>query len=366
MEGFRALFGSVSDPRDYNVRHDLTEILFIALAATLCGAQDCSDFSDFGHAKEEWLRQYMELPHGVPSHDTFSRVLRVLVPEELQQALERFNACLATVLREKGTDVEVIAFDGKTLRRAYEAGQSSMPPMTVSAFDTQTRMTLAHAPAPGGAEIEAVLRLVDLLDLSGAVVTADALHSTRRMVKAVREKGADYALVLKGNRGPLYKEAVERLAATTDAPEAETRERGHGRVEHRRAWVVPAADLETRHKFAGLAAIGCIKSQRQVGDKTHTGCRVFVLSRQFTPEALLRIARDHWAIENCLHWQLDVVFGEDQARNRKDHAPENLALIRRIALNILRAHPRKASMKSKRNTAGWNNDFFNSLFAHMR
>lgn len=367
MEGFRLIFGDLPDPRDINAQHDLTEVLFIALSASLCGANSCVEFAEFGEAKEPLLRRFLILAHGIPSHDTFSRVFRHLDADAFEAALARFAAALGATLSADAKVKGVIAIDGKSLRRGYEKGRAHMPPLLVSAYLSQTRMVLAQTLAPGGGEIEGTLKLLDLLALKGATVTADALHCTKKMAAGLRARKAHYVLALKGNRSTLARDADALLAsAAPGTPTAETRENAHGRAERRRALVVAAPGLARGHGFVGLAAVGRIETWRSLGEAATQRTRTFILSRKLTPAQLLITVREHWGIENGAHWPLDVVFDEDLARTRKDNGPRNLAVLRRIALNILRAHPAKQSLNVKRHRAGWNDDFLLELMTHMR
>jgi len=366
MEGFRVVFADLPDPRDVNTGHDLTEILFIAVAAMLCGAQSCVDMAEFGVAKEPLLRRFLVLKHGIPSHDTFARVFRRLDPEAFEACFLRFMTSFGKALGQTAPR-GVVAIDGKSLRRAYEKGQAHMPKMMVSAFAAETRMTLAQTVAPNGNEVAGTLRLLALISLKGCTVTADALHCHPRMAEAVRQAKADYVLAIKENHGPLMRAATAALDGVSPQHAfAETTDQEHGRIERRRAMVVAAPHAAARHRFAGLAAFGRIESWRTIGGQTKHQLRTFALSKPLSPAKLLAAVRQHWQIENGAHWPLDVVFDEDLARNRKDHAPRNLAVLRRMTLNILRAHPDKASLAGKRKKAGWNDHFFLSLFTHMR
>lgn len=361
MEVIKVLFGDVPDPRDFTAQHDLGEMLFIALAASLCGADDCVAYAEFGRAKEGWLRQFLMLRCGVPSHDTFARIFRRLDPVALEGVLQRFVEAFGRAL-PKAAAGGVVSVDGKSLKRGYEKGRAAMPPLTVSAYFSQTRMVLAETLAEGGAEVEAALKVLEMIALDGAVVTGDALHCHKRMAKTVCDKGADYALALKGNRSTLKQAAKKAFADHPENPVAETLDKGHGRIEKRTACVVPAKGVD----FPGLKAFGRIESSRTIDGKTTRAVRLFVLSRAFSPQELLIIAREHWLIENCLHWTLDVVFNEDQARTRKDNAPRNLAVMRRIALNILRLHSDRKSLRAKRKYAAWNDAYLLEVMTHVR
>lgn len=366
MSGLIAIFREVHDPRDATARHDLGDILFVSLAATLCGAKHCVEFAEFAEAWEEDLREIVALRHGAPSHDTFSRVLRLLDPAELSQAFTAFMASLRAALG-LGAPSGVVAIDGKALRRGYEAGRGHMPALMVSVWDAETRLAITSARAPGGSEVAATLGLLKGLVLKGCTVTADALHCNKAMATAVRAAKAHYALGLKANHGPLFAAAEAGFAAAGALPVFETRERGHGRCERRRVSVLPLGRVPNCPDFPGLKALGRIEAERTTGDgRTSTQVRYVALSKTFPPSKLATIVRAHWTIENQLHWTLDVVFHEDDARTRKNYAPENLAVIRRLALNILRAHPRDASIASKMRRARWRKDFFFELFTHMR
>jgi predicted transposase YbfD/YdcC len=366
MQMFKAVFAGLPDPRDVNAHHDLTELLFVALAASLCGAQTCAEMAEFGRAKEGLLRQILVLKHGIPSHDTFSRVFRMLDPDAFAAAFARFMAAFGEAARIEAPD-GVVAVDGKCLRRGYEAGRSHMPPLLVSAWGARTRMVLAQRAAPDGNEVEATLALLGLLSLQGCVVTADALHCHRRMAAAVRAAGGDYALVVKASQPALLRDARAALAAAgADAAVAETRDAAHGRVERRLATVAPAPAMADRHRFPGLVAVGRIEAWRELAGEVRYRVRHVLLSRPLTPAELLAVVREHWSIENRLHWPPDVVLDEDLARARKDHAPQNLALLRRLALNVLRAHPGGQSLNLKRQRAGWDDAFLLGLFTHMR
>lgn len=362
MDRFAECFSSLVDPRKNQAQHDLTEMLFIALLGTLCGATTCCDLALFGQAKEVLLRKILVLEHGIPSHDTFSRVFRIIDPGSFEKVFRRFTKAFATATKIKG----VVALDGKTLRRAYERGQSHMPPVMVTAWSAMTRMALANVLAPGNNEAAGALQLIELLQLKGCVVTADALHCHRGMAKAIVERGGDYVLAVKNNRPGLLRDAKAAIAAAErkQAKKATTKDKGHGRKETRTAIVASVKDMAEKHDFPGLAAVARITSKR---GRDKTVQRYFLLTRRYTPAELLHIVRQHWGIENVLHWTLDVVLDEDQTRSRKDHAPANLAVLRRLALNIARAHPdTKTSLRGKLKRAAWDDSFLVNMLLNMR
>lgn len=367
METLIAIFREVRDPRDCNARHDSAAMLFVALAATLCGAKSCVDIADFAEANLATLAEIVDLRHGAPSHDSFSRLFRLLDPAEVAQALARFLAALREALGLGGPG-RVIAIDGKSLRRAYERGRSHMPAMMLSVWDAETRLSIAARGVEGGDEIGATLNVLKSLTLKGCIVTADALHCHPRMAAAVRAAGAHYALGLKENHRPLFR-AAEAAFAKADATGAlavhERSERAHGRRECRRVSVI--ARPAEAPDFPGLAAFARIQAERHDSNgKLQTSTRYVALSKRLPPSRVLEVTRAHWGVENQLHWPLDVVFNEDDARSRKNYAPQNLAVIRRIAVDILRHHPAAKSISRKMKLASWSKEFFFELFAHMR
>ena len=309
---FLDVFDEIEDPRDYTARHPLPEILFIALAAVLCGARNCTEMVYFAEGRLELLRQFIPLDHGVPSHDTFSRVLRVLDPVGFNAAFTRFMAAFGAQARSDAPKGQV-AIDGKSLRRAYPKGCAHMPPMMVTVFGCDTFMSLAQTVAQKGGEAEAAIAAIELLSLKGMTVTADALHCHRRMTKAIRERGGHYVIAIKGNQSKLAMQANAALDAAAQSPKTrfhETEEKAHGRHERRRAFVIPFAQTPGKNALVDLVAVGRVDSWRTIDAKTSHKVRCYALSRKMTPEQLLATVRHHWAIENNLHWLLDVQFGE--------------------------------------------------------
>jgi len=366
MQMILSILHDVRDPRSFNARHELSAMLFIALAASLCGAKTCVDYADFGAANETDLAEIIDLRHGAPSHDSFSRLFRLLDPAEVGAALVRFAQSMREALG-LGAAKGIVAVDGKSLKRGYERGRAFMPPLMVGVWDAETRVSIAACRAPGGNEVAGTLAVLKTLKLKGCTVTADALHCHSAMAEAVLGTGAGYALGLKGNHGPLYAAAVAAFAkadAEGGLPFHESTERGHDREEWRCASVL--ASPSNAPDFPGLAAIGRIEGERRCGDKTATSTRYVALSTMMSPSRLQETVRAHWGIENNLHWQLDVSFHEDNSRTRKDYAPQNIAVIRRMALDMLRAHPEKRSIARKMKLASWKKEFFFDLFAHMR
>jgi predicted transposase YbfD/YdcC len=364
MERFAECFSELPDPRADNALHDLTEILFIALMATLCGATSCTDMALFARLKAYLWQDVLVLKNGLPSHDTFSRVFRMLDPEAFDRAFRRFMKAFAQgakIKRPRG----VIALDGKALRRGYERGKSHMPPVMVTAWAAQTRMALANVLAPNNNEVAGALQLLELMQLKGCVVTADALHCHRGMAQAIVDRGGDYVLAVKENQPALLEDAKAaiRAAARKGKTSLATAEAGHGRNEKRIALVASVPSMAQKHEFPRLKAVARITSTR---GKDKPVERYFLMSQAYSRKDVLRIVRTHWSIENGLHWPLDVTLDEDLARNRKDHGPANLAVLRRLALNVARAHPDTTSLRAKLKKAGWNDAFLFELLGHMR
>jgi predicted transposase YbfD/YdcC len=342
-------------------------VLFIALAAVLCGAESCADMAEFGRSKEGLLRLVLDLEHGIPSHDTFSRVFRLIEPAAFERAFRRFMAAFAKAHKLELSGV--VAIDGKALRRAYERGGKTSPLHLVNVFAVDARMALAQRKAPGRDETKGALEVLKLLDLEGSIVTADALHCRRGFATAVLGRGGDYALTIKANCRPLFKAVTQQF--TRAGKRSSTRHiepSTHDRSEARYATVIRNISLAELHRFPGIAAIGRIRSRRRLrGQRADAPLvRYYLLSKYMSPKRLLQVTRSHWGIENRLHWVLDVHFSEDRNRARKDNAPENLAVVRKLALNILQAIPDKASIRRKIKRAGWDDAFLMKAISHMR
>jgi len=375
MSLFASAFECLSDPRTGNARrHDLLEVLTMALTAAICGADSCSDFADFAVDREDLFREFLRLENGVPSHDTFSRIFRLLDPAAFAACFGRF----ATDLGQAGAGV--VAIDGKTLRRSFDTAANRSSLAVVTAFASATRTVIGQESfraQEGDSEILAARALLECLDLTGQLVTADALHCQSDTAQLILDRDGDYLLRLKGNRPALHDMVAEYFAdpaVLTALESVETTDADHGRIERRRAWV--SHDLEwlrgpksACHEpvlLPGLACLGMIEAIVQRGGKTTSTRHYHLSSRPLSAEAYLAAARSHWSIENGLHWVLDMTFDEDRARSRKDHAPENLATLRKLALNVLRTARPGISIRRKRKRSGWSDDFARSILGQMR
>ena len=358
------LFQEVEDPRRSNAtRHDLHEMLAIALLSTLCGGEGCVDMELFGRAKEAFLRRFMRLEHGIPSHDAFSNLFRMLDPDGLHDVLRRLARGWAEAL---GGDV--VAVDGKALRRSFDDASKRSPLHLVQAFAADAK------PVPGQVEVDgksngipAVPELVKLLDVAGRLVTADAMHAQHETARAVLAAGGDYVLAVKGSQETLRDDVALYLDEPPATAETESHQevgKGHGRVEERTASVCRDVQwLRDRHPdWPGLAAIGKVEAVRMPKGRAETReTRCHVMSAALSAERFGRAVRSHWSIENSLHWVLDVAMNEDGQRNRKKNGPHNLALLRRMALNLARVESSKGSMRGKLKRAGWQDDFLLDL-----
>ena len=370
MNWLITILRDVPDPRRGNAtRHELLDILMIALTASICGCESCVEFADFAEDREELFREFLGLGHGLPSHDTFSRLFRLLDPEALSACFSRFIEALG----EDGAGV--VAIDGKTLRRSFDKAQNGSALHVVTAFATEARLVLGQkAVADGGNEITAARALLELLDLEGALVTADAIHCNGETARTVLARGGNYLFALKGNR-PATLRDVETLFADPKALIAETLETtdaDHGRLERRRhavvhdvSWLFPEGDKD-RPPMPELATIGRVEAIVERDGKITTSCRYYLSSAQLSAEAFAKAVRAHWSIENGVHWVLDVTFDEDRARNRKDHGPQNLAIIRKLALNVLKRARPEISIRRKRKRSGWSDAFARSILGQMR
>jgi predicted transposase YbfD/YdcC len=367
--GFLRFFNDLPDPRAANAVHRLGDILVIAVCAVICGADSWVDVETFGNAKLPWLSTFLPLPHGIPSHDTFGRVFAALDPEPFERCFGQWMAAL----RQSGT--RLVAIDGKSIRRSFEhAWDASGMAHLVSAFAAENRLTFAQVAAAGkGQELAAMRQLLELLALDEAtVVTIDALGCQRDIAQQIVAKEADYVLAVKENQPALYA-AVKRvmdeaLLENFDGlrhDHVESTCGDHGRIETRRVWVSDQAVThlgEVAYAWPGLASVAVVESTRAVigsGKPPASQRRYYISSiEQPTAQRLGEAIRGHWGIENSLHWQLDVSFGEDLRRVRKDHAAENFSRLCRIALNLLKSEKTaKIGVKGKRLKAGWDEPY---------
>jgi predicted transposase YbfD/YdcC len=368
-------FRDVSDPRrEQGTYHGLRSIIGIALLAVLCGANDWEAIAAYGQEKVDWLNQFLDLPCGIPSADTFERVFQRIDPEAFESG---FRQWVSQIIEPLG--VKVVAMDGKTHRGSYDRASKLKALHTVSAWSSEHRLVLAEvAVSSKSNEITAIPQLLNLLQLAGAVVTMDAMGTQKTIACQIRTQKADYVLSLKSNHPNLYNAVTSWLEAAQAKAwqgivhqSAASLEDGHHRHEQRQLWAVPVSQfVDDPVLWAELAqwqdcqTVVAVWRRRETWKDTSTEIQFYLASLDPDAQRLMNLIRAHWSIENQLHWSLDVVFQEDQARSRKGHSPRNFGLLRRLALSLLnRETTFKASLKRKRYKALLNNDYLCSILA---
>ena len=372
VKGILHHFAQLPDPRSHvNRRHLLVEVIVIAICGVVAGADGPSAIAKWAKMQAVWLRQYLQLPNGVPSHDTIGRVLEALQPAAFQQC---FTSWLASLQEGPAGEEEVeevssarhIAIDGKTLRRSHDQGRGLGPLHLVSAWATAKGISLGQlATEAKSNEITAIPQLLEQLELDGAVVTIDAAGCQKNIAQIVIDGGGDYVLALKGNQPTLFREVTELFETLSKngfegvpVSRFEEQERRHGREEERYYFQIPVpADFPEREKWAGLKTLGmAIRCCREAGEVS-TDVRYYVSSLRRHGRRFAGYVRGHWGIENQLHWVLDMTFREDENRVRSRQLADNLAWLRRLALTLLKQHPSGDSIAMKRRMAGWSVDF---------
>jgi predicted transposase YbfD/YdcC len=362
LDQFIACFEGLKDPRTGNAGlHDLHELLLIALCAVLSGGEGATDMARFAAAKEPFLRGFLKLGNGLPSHDTFSRLFRLLDPEQFRAVFQRFMA------RFSETVQGVIAIDGKVLRRSFDRASNKSALHMVSAWGCDQRMVLAQIATDAKSnEITAVPKLLEMLSLKGTIVTVDALNCQREIARKIIDQGGDYALALKGNQGTLHNDVVTYFndPASKTITAKPVVDGDHGRIETRAATVSTDIEwLQDAHQWPGLAAIAKVDRTREIKGKTTSETAYYLLSAPLSPERGNEVFRFHWGVENRLHWRLDVTMNEDQDRTRLDNGPHNLAVLRHMALNVMQKDKSKNSLRGKFMRAGWDDRYMVQLLA---
>jgi predicted transposase YbfD/YdcC len=362
---FQDHFASLTDPRcphAPNQRHQLIDILVIAVCAVICGADGWEDIEEYGKAQAAWFAQLLDLPHGIPGHDTFRRVLARLDPEELTQCFIAWTAALRDL---SGGDI--VSIDGKTLRHSFDQATSKAAIHMVSAWADANRLVLGQVKVDDKSnEITAIPKLLKLLDLAGATVTIDAMGCQKDIAQVITDQQADYVLALKENHPTLYDDVTLFLDdakasefAAIDHAYHETVDGDHGRIETRRYWITSAlAWLGATASWSNLQSIGMVESRRDMGNEVEIETRYFLTSLPADGVRFAQAVRQHWGIENALHWVLDVSFDEDACRIRKDKGAQTFSVLRHIALNLLRReNSHKRGIKARRKRAGWDRGY---------
>jgi predicted transposase YbfD/YdcC len=359
-------FGKVKDPRvERTKRHKLLDIILIAICGVICGADSWVDIELFGKSKIEWLQTFLTLPNGIPSHDTFGRVFAAINPEEFEKSFMEWVQAI-----NKLTQGQVISIDGKQMRGSKDSESGKEAIYMVSAWATENELVLGQRKVDDKSnEITAIPKLLRLLEIAGCIVTIDAIGTQTKITKTIVDQGGDYLLAVKENQGNLYEDIHDLFEddqyynfAGAPYDYAKSVNKDHGRIEIRQCWAISdpeyLAQIRDRERWHGLKSLAMIVSERRIGDQSEVQTRYFITSLDNQAEKILKVKRSHWGIENCLHWVLDIAFDEDRSRVRKDNAPQNFAVLRHMAVNLLKQeHTVKAGIKAKRLKCGWDADY---------
>jgi predicted transposase YbfD/YdcC len=356
-------FSQLTDPRiDRTKEHKLIDILTIAICGMICGADNWVAMEQYGNSKQKWLKQFLELPNGIPSHDTFARVFARLDPKEFEKCFSDWVQEIAQLIPG-----EVISIDGKTLKHSGSKKTGKKAIHLVNAWASKQRLVLGQTKVHNKSnEITAIPELIKVLELSGCLVTIDAMGTQTQIAQLIQDKGADYCLALKGNHKYLHERVVQLFeqAETQDWSGVEhdfyrTITKDHGRTEIRRYWTMPVTELLfDPDQWVGLQSLGLVESVRKIGNQTTTSKRYYLNSFSSNAQLFQNAVRSHWGIENSLHWVLDVGFREDNCPIYSDHAPDNLAQLRKMSLNLLsREKTLKIGVANKRLKAAWDNNY---------
>ena len=350
-------FSQLPDPRIHrNKKHLLIDIIVLSVIAVLCGAESWNSIEMFGNSKKEFLTKILKLPHGIPSHDTINRVFSLINPGKFEQLFVQW----AQSLRDTNITGEVIAVDGKTMRGSKDSYHEKSAIHIVSAWANSNQLVLGQVKTDEKSnEITAIPELLDMLDIEECIVTIDAMGTQKKIAETIIDKQADYIFALKGNQGYLKEDVQNTFIRQQPDSTDETVDKGHGRLETRKCEVINKLDfLDEKEQWTGLKSLARITAKRETNGKETSEIRLYISSVEADAKSFNSFIRQHWGVENSLHWTLDVTFREDAQRKRNGHAANNFALVGKIALNLLKTEDSKnISVKSKRLLAAWDNEF---------
>lgn len=360
-------FADLDDPRSSRSQvHPLINVVAIGLCAVICGAEAFTDMEEFGRRKRKWLGKFLDLTNGIPSHDTFNTVFARLKPEQFEGCLLNWIASLQEI-----SDGQILAVDGKTLRGSYHRGDNKAAVHMVSVWATKNHLSLGSVAVDEKSnEITAIPRLLELIDVSGALVTIDAMGCQKEIARTIRHEKADYCLAVKENQpklheaiGEFFNEHLESDFANSPCRRYTTTETGHGRTDERLYIIAPVPeDFPGRRQWKDLRAIGFTVRMSEQNGRHTDHVRYYILSKYVSGKRFAEAVRGHWGIENNLHWQLDVTFREDDLRIREGHAPANMSILMRTALSLLKNETtNKRGLKTKRRAAGWDEDYLEKV-----
>src|SRR5579859_7684905 len=374
MEGItlQEHFATLQDPRvERTKHHQLLAIITIALCAVICGADTWVEVEEFGKAKRAWLETFLDLPNGIPAHDTFGRVFARLDPEQFQACFLSWVQAIHTVL-----PAQQIAVDGKTARRSHDRGVGKAAIQMVSAWATESHLVLAQRHvAEHSNEKTALPFLLGQLELAGCIVSIDAMGCHAKIARQIKQQEGEYVLALKDNQGTMYQDVVDLFADALTPQGADllhdshiSQDSAHGRLERRQYWTIAdpkvIAYLNPKEAWLGLRSVGMVESERQVGEQVSRERRYYLTSLPGNAQAFGEAVRSHWKVENGLHWVLDLAFQEDASRMRKDHSQQNFVVLRHMALNLLKHEPTATcGIKARRLKAGWSPDYLRQVLA---
>ncbi len=353
-------FKTLKDPRVERTKlHLLEDIIILTISAVICGASGWTEVEEYGKTKKAWLKTFMKLPNGIPSHDTLGDFFSRINTEEFEQCFVNWITAVSEI-----TEGEIVSIDGKTLRRSYDKKNNRAAIHMVSAWANNNQLVLGQLKtAEKSNEITAIPKLLEVLNIKGSIVTIDAMGCQKEIAKKIKEKEADYILALKGNQGEFHEQVKESFKRTQPIETDEQIEKDHGRIETRKCLLIDDLRwIDNKNEWDSLSSILKIESSRTIGEKTTYEERYYISSLKSNAKHFNNAIREHWSIENKLHWSLDVAFREDDCRIRNGYSSENFSILRRISLNLLKNETSiKKGIQTKRLKAGWDNDYLKKV-----